>query len=85
MYRKKQRKVLATHESSVSIIVDEKLKKFFEIMEDDKTYIWNSVQLFNLYHAFFVCYENANLVYDVIRMRQLSKQTSHELSPNDNS
>ena len=36
-------------------------------------------------HAFFVHYENADLVYDVIRMRQLSKQTSHELSPNDNS
>ena len=35
--------------------------------------------------AFFVYYENADLVYDVIRMRQLSKQTLHELSPNDNS
>ena len=30
-------------------------------------------------------YENADLLYDVIRMRQLSKQTLHELSPNDNS
>ena len=38
-----------------------------------------------IYHAFFVYYENADLVYDVIRMRQLSKQTLHELSPNDNS
>ena len=36
-------------------------------------------------HAFFVYYENADLVYDVIRMRQLSKQTLHELSPSDNS
>ena len=36
-------------------------------------------------HAFFVYYENADLVYDVIRMRQLSKQTLHELSPTDNS
>ena len=36
-------------------------------------------------HAFFVYYENADLVYDVIRMRQFSKQTLHELSPNDNS
>ena len=36
-------------------------------------------------HAFFVYYENAVLVYDVMRMRQLSKQTLHELSPNDNS
>ena len=36
-------------------------------------------------HAFFLYYENADLVYDVIRMRQLSKQTLHELSPNDNS
>ena len=36
-------------------------------------------------HAFFVYYENADLVYDVIRMRQLSKQTLHELSPNRNS
>ena len=36
-------------------------------------------------HAFFVYYENADIVYDVIRMRQLSKQTLHELSPNDNS
>ena len=34
-------------------------------------------------HAFFVYYENADLVYDVIRMRQLSEQTLHELSPND--
>ena len=39
----------------------------------------------NLRHAFFVYYENADLVYDVMRMRQLSKQTLHELSPNDNS
>ena len=39
----------------------------------------------NIVHAFFVYYENADLVYDVIRMRQLSKQTLHELSPNDNS
>ena len=36
-------------------------------------------------HAFFVYYENADLVYDVIRMLQLSNQTLHELSPNDNS
>ena len=36
-------------------------------------------------YAYFVYYENADLVYDVIRMRQLSKQTLHELSPNDNS
>ena len=36
-------------------------------------------------HAFFVYYENADLVYDVIRMRQLSNQTLHELSPNDSS
>ena len=36
-------------------------------------------------HAFFVYYENADVVYDVIRMRQLSKQTLHELSSNDNS
>ena len=36
-------------------------------------------------HAFFVYYENADLVYDVIGMRQFSKQTLHELSPNDNS
>ena len=36
-------------------------------------------------HAFFVYYENADLVYNVIRMRQLSKQTLHELPPNDNS
>ena len=40
---------------------------------------------FPVSHAFFVYYENADLVYDVIRMRQLSKQTLHELSPNDNS
>ena len=39
----------------------------------------------DIFHAFFVYYENADLVYDVIRMRQLSKQTLHELSPNDNS
>ena len=38
-----------------------------------------------LKQAFFVYYENADLVYDVILMRQLSKQTLHELSPNDNS
>ena len=36
-------------------------------------------------HAFFVYYENADLVYDVIRMRQLSNQILHELSPNDSS
>ena len=36
-------------------------------------------------HALLVYYENADLEYDVIRMRQLSKQTLHELSPNDNS
>ena len=36
-------------------------------------------------HAFLVYCENADLVYDVIRMRQLSKQILHELSPNDNS
>ena len=40
---------------------------------------------FPVNHAFFVYYENADLVYDVIRMRQLSKQTLHKLSPNDNS
>ena len=45
--------------------------------------MWNKDQVIS--HAFFVYYENADLVYDVIRMRQLSKQTSHELSPNDNS
>ena len=42
---------------------------------------WN----LNSIYAFFVYNENADLVYDVIRMRQLSKQTLHELSPNDNS
>ena len=42
-------------------------------------------KILNIKHVFFVYYENADLVYDVIRMRQLSKQTLHELSPNDNS
>ena len=47
--------------------------------------IRQSYKIFNPDHAFFVYYENADLLYDVIRMRQLSKQTLHELSPNDNS
>ena len=42
-------------------------------------------QLMGVLHGYFFYYENADLVYDVIRMRQLSKQTLHELSPNDNS
>ena len=41
--------------------------------------------VYKQYNAFFVYYENADLIYDAIRMRQLSKQTLHELSPNDNS
>ena len=47
--------------------------------------ISHDVFLIDSIHAFFVYYENADLVYEVIRMRQLSKQTLHELSPNDNS
>ena len=43
------------------------------------------ILVLHICHAFFVYYENADLVYDVIRMRQLSKQTLHELSPIDNS
>ena len=53
--------------------------------ENNTTWIQNETHELIITHAFFVYYENADLVYDVIRMRQLSKQTLHELSPNDNS
>ena len=55
------------------------------ISEGMKVSCGSNVFLCNQHHAFFVYYENADLVYDVIRMRQLSKQTLHELSTNDNS
>ena len=50
-------------------------------MDDNRLSAVGSVcrqwKLSPLTHAFFVYYENADLVYDIIRMRQLSKQTLH--------
>ena len=74
---------------------DELLSKFLMLNEDLLIFTANFITGANdvrdfllekhRNRAFFVYYENADLVYDVTRMRQLSKQTLHELSPNDNS